>query len=239
MPRMGITEEDWNGLKLGFLKTVQPNSFSKLIPAACTFKNNAEETFVCLVSLILSFACKFFAYFKFRSDWGQVIGKLNKMNWSEMNVKVNAKFWKGKSSHVRESKTVMNSGFQAMDSGFHELDSMNWIPDSLSVKLGFRTPNYGGIPDSLSCNSESQAQDSGFPCLVRDKRESPSILPCKQSLLLSSWVSRGKDVLPESLTSSLWRHRTLRFFFSAHICICNLRVLFALLWGGGGGRILV
>ena len=41
---MGKTEEDWNWLKLGFLKTVQPNSFSKLIPAACKFKNNAQET---------------------------------------------------------------------------------------------------------------------------------------------------------------------------------------------------
>ena len=40
---MGKTEEDGNGLKLGFLKTVQPNSFSKLIPAACNFKNNAQE----------------------------------------------------------------------------------------------------------------------------------------------------------------------------------------------------
>ena len=44
MSRMGKTEEDWNGLKLGFLKTVQPNSFSKLIPAACNIKNNAQET---------------------------------------------------------------------------------------------------------------------------------------------------------------------------------------------------
>ena len=43
MPRMGKTEEDWNGLKLGILKTVQPNSFSKLIPAACNFKNNVQE----------------------------------------------------------------------------------------------------------------------------------------------------------------------------------------------------
>ena len=41
MSRMGNTEEDFNGLKLGFLKTVQPNSFSKVIPAACNFKNNA------------------------------------------------------------------------------------------------------------------------------------------------------------------------------------------------------
>ena len=40
---MGKTEEDWNGLKLGFLKTVQPNSFSKLIPAAYNYKNNAQE----------------------------------------------------------------------------------------------------------------------------------------------------------------------------------------------------
>ena len=43
---MGKTDEDWNGLKLGFLKTIQPNSFSKLIPAACNFKNNAQETYL-------------------------------------------------------------------------------------------------------------------------------------------------------------------------------------------------
>ena len=46
MPRMGKTEEDWNGLKVGFLKTVQPNSFAKLVPAACNFKNNAQETYL-------------------------------------------------------------------------------------------------------------------------------------------------------------------------------------------------
>ena len=34
-----------NGLKLGVLKTVQPNSFSKLIPAACNFKNNAQDSY--------------------------------------------------------------------------------------------------------------------------------------------------------------------------------------------------
>ena len=44
MSRMGKIEENWNGLKLGFLKTVQPNNF--------------------------------FAYFKFHSDWGRVIGKV-------------------------------------------------------------------------------------------------------------------------------------------------------------------
>ena len=48
MPRMGKTEEDWNGLKLGFLKTVQPNSFSKLISAVCNLKKkkNAQETYL-------------------------------------------------------------------------------------------------------------------------------------------------------------------------------------------------
>ena len=35
MPGMGKTEEDWNGLKLGFLKTVH----------VCNFKNNAQETY--------------------------------------------------------------------------------------------------------------------------------------------------------------------------------------------------
>ena len=43
---MGKTEEDSNGLKFGFLKTVQPNGFSKLIPAACNFKNNPQETYL-------------------------------------------------------------------------------------------------------------------------------------------------------------------------------------------------
>ena len=46
MSRMGKIEENWNGLKLGFLKTVQPYSFSKWIPAACNFKNNAQETYL-------------------------------------------------------------------------------------------------------------------------------------------------------------------------------------------------
>ena len=46
MPRMGKTEEDLNGLKLGSLKTVQPHSFSKLISSVCNFKNNAQETYL-------------------------------------------------------------------------------------------------------------------------------------------------------------------------------------------------
>ena len=51
MPQMGKTEEDWNGLKLGFLKTVQPNSFSKLIPAAYNYKNDAQETYLFVSNL--------------------------------------------------------------------------------------------------------------------------------------------------------------------------------------------
>ena len=47
---MGKTEEDRNGLN-GFLKTVQPNSFSKLSPAACNFRNNAQETYLFVLDL--------------------------------------------------------------------------------------------------------------------------------------------------------------------------------------------
>ena len=50
MPRMGKTEEDRNGLKLGFWKTVQPNSFSKFISAVCNFKNNAQVTYLSRIS---------------------------------------------------------------------------------------------------------------------------------------------------------------------------------------------
>ena len=51
IPRMGQPEEDWKGLKLGLLKTVQPNSFSMLIPAACNFKNNAQEAYLFVTDL--------------------------------------------------------------------------------------------------------------------------------------------------------------------------------------------
>ena len=49
---MGKTEEERNGLKLGFLKTVQPiNSFSMLISSVCNFKNNAQETYLFVLNL--------------------------------------------------------------------------------------------------------------------------------------------------------------------------------------------
>ena len=39
---------------------------------------------------------------------------------------------------VRESKTVVDSGFHALDSGHWTPDSRYGIPDSLSVELGFQ-----------------------------------------------------------------------------------------------------
>ena len=59
-------------------KTVQPNSFSKLIPAACNFKNNAKETYLFVSDI--SFTCNCFAYFEFHSDRGRVIGKIKPQN---------------------------------------------------------------------------------------------------------------------------------------------------------------
>ena len=77
MPRMGKTKEDWNGLRLGFLKTVQPNSFSKLIPAACTFKNNSQKTYLfvsdfwfCNLHVISLLTLSSIAI------WGRLIGKI-------------------------------------------------------------------------------------------------------------------------------------------------------------------
>ena len=74
--------------------------------------------------------------------------------------------WKN-SYNVRESKTLLDSGFHAVDSGFYLLDSR-----SFSVELGFRIRIVSGfriptpvfripkprIPDSTSKNF----QDSGF-----------------------------------------------------------------------------
>ena len=74
MPRMGKTEEDWNGLKLGLLKLFSPPVFQSWSLLLATSKIMLRRH-ICL-SLILSFTCNFFAYFKFHSDWGRVIGKI-------------------------------------------------------------------------------------------------------------------------------------------------------------------
>ena len=73
MPRMGKTEDDWNGLKLGFLKTVQPNIFQSLSLLFATSKIMLRRH-ICLESLtswLISLL-----YFKFHSDLGWVIGKI-------------------------------------------------------------------------------------------------------------------------------------------------------------------
>ena len=79
MPRMGKTEEDWKGLKLGFFKSVQPNSFLKLVPASCNLKNNAQETYVFVSDL---WFCHLPVISLLDSDWGRVIDKINKTKWT-------------------------------------------------------------------------------------------------------------------------------------------------------------
>ena len=58
---------------------------------------------------------------------------------------------------VRESKTVVDSGFHALDSGLWTPDSRYGIPDSLSLELGFRI-----LILIVSGISDSKAQDSRF-----------------------------------------------------------------------------
>ena len=59
--RMGEAEDDSNGLKLVFLKTVQANSFSKFISVASNFKNKRSGyVFACQEAGILSFISNFF-----------------------------------------------------------------------------------------------------------------------------------------------------------------------------------
>ena len=79
MSWMGKTEQNWNGLKfIGFLKTVQPNSLSKLISGlfATSKIMLVGDIFSFLESLLVSFTSNFFAYVKFHSDWGRVTGKI-------------------------------------------------------------------------------------------------------------------------------------------------------------------
>ena len=54
--------------------------------------------------------------------------------------------------HLRESKTVLDSGFRIPGTGFQYL----------SVELGFWIPIVSGIPDSFSCIPDSKTQDSRF-----------------------------------------------------------------------------
>ena len=61
------------------------------------------------------------------------------------------------SAHVRESKTVLDSGFNFVGPGFQVL-----LSTSFSVELGFRIPTVSVIPDSYSCIADSNTHDSGL-----------------------------------------------------------------------------
>ena len=56
---------------------------------------------------------------------------------------------------MKESKTVLDSEFHAVDSGYQ-------VPDYLSVDIEFLIAIISGIPDSLSCIPDSKNQESGF-----------------------------------------------------------------------------
>ena len=77
----------------------------------------------------------------------------NKKKVKQLSFSAGMHYLPQQSAHVRESKTVLDSGFHAVDSGFQS---------SLSVELGFRIPIVSGIPDSLSCIPDSKTQDSKF-----------------------------------------------------------------------------
>ena len=65
--------------------------------------------------------------------------------------------WSKISTHVRESKRVLDCGFHRVDSGFQVLNSSlcQWNLDS-----GFQI--VSGIPDSLSSIPDSKVQHFGF-----------------------------------------------------------------------------
>ena len=94
MPRMGKTEEDWNGLKLGFLKTVQPNSISKLISAVCNFKNNEQETYWFISNLWFchSYVISLLTL-SFVAIAGEQLAKFNKMNWTAVTQPLKLTFF--------------------------------------------------------------------------------------------------------------------------------------------------
>ena len=63
--------------------------------------------------------------------------------------------------HIRESKTVLDSGFHTVDSGFRILCQKN-LDSGFQSLVGFQIPIISGIPDSSCCIPDSKAQDSGF-----------------------------------------------------------------------------
>ena len=59
-----------------------------------------------------------------------------------------------KSPHERESNTVLDSGFHVV---------LAWIPVfAVELEFSILIVSYSSTPDSLSCITDSKAQDSGF-----------------------------------------------------------------------------
>ena len=63
---------------------------------------------------------------------------------------------------VRESRTVLNSGFHAVDFRFQLLDSEVFVSGSQIPDSTLQWDSRFQIPDSYSCIPNSKAQDSGF-----------------------------------------------------------------------------
>ena len=69
--------------------------------------------------------------------------------------KIDPVLWARNSPHVRETKTILDSGFHAMDSGFQswipDLFQWNLDPDSKAQDSGFHMKKFPGFrnPDSL------------------------------------------------------------------------------------------
>ena len=95
--------------------------------------------------------------------------------------------------HVTESKTILDSGFHAVDSGFRIPGTELWI--LCLVELGFRIQIVSGIPDSLSCIPDSKAQDSRFQkwpvCrpTVSDVWKAPLVNSTYQSKIRTSFAA--------------------------------------------------
>ena len=88
-------------------------------------------------------------------------GRLFRLNGFESYYKFTREKTIDISPHVRKSKTVLDSGFHAVDSRFQVLDSSLFL-----VELGFWIPIFSGIPDSLSCIPGSQAKLPRVPARI-------------------------------------------------------------------------
>ena len=96
--------------------------------------------------------------------------------------------------YVRESKTVLDSGFHVMDSGFQVLDcgffvSGSWIPDS----------NGWWDLDSLSCTPDAKAQFSRLhkipDCTSKNFPDSGIRIPLHREIQSKQKVTSSKLML--------------------------------------------